>query len=151
MPVERRAIGLLLVASYFARVPVTATSLALILAMRESGRGYAAAGLATGVYVAGLAITAPLIGSLADRFGAPRVFGVGAPLCGLALVGFALGVESQPLVVLLIVAAVAGASLPPLGALTRGFLTPLIPDDERRSRLFAIDATAQEICLIGSM
>ncbi len=149
VPVERRAIGMLLIASYLARVPVTAISLALILAMRESDRGYAAAGLVTGVYVAGLAITAPRLGSLADRFGAPWVFGVGAPLCGLTLAAFAVGVETLPLGALLVVAVVAGASLPPLGALTRGFLTPLVPDEERRSRLFAIDATAQEICFIG--
>ena len=46
MAVATRSIALLFVASYIARVPVTAISLALILVLRESGRGYDLAGLA---------------------------------------------------------------------------------------------------------
>ena len=117
--------------------------------LRESGRGYDLAGLATGAYVVGLSVTAPVIGRLADRFGAPRVFLAGAPLCAVGLIGLVAGADSLP------VSprcsrwrALAGAALPPLGALTRGLMTPLL-SDERRTRVFAIDATAQELCFIG--
>ena len=69
--------------------------------LRESGRGYDLAGLAAGAYVVGLSITAPLSGRLADRFGAPRVFLVGAPLCGIGLVGLVAGADSLPVIALL--------------------------------------------------
>ena len=148
MAVATRSIALLFVASYIARVPVTAISLAVILVLRESGRGYDLAGLAAGAYVVGLSVTAPLMGRLADRFGAPRVFLVGAPLCGIGLVGLVAGADSLPIIALLGLAALAGASLPPLGALTRGLMTPLL-SEAQRARVFAIDATAQELCFMG--
>jgi MFS family permease len=148
MVVATRSIALLFAASYIARVPVTAVSLALILVLRESGRGYALAGLATGAYVVGLSITAPLIGRLADRFGAPRVFLCGAPLCGVGLIGLVAGADSLPVPALLGLATLSGAALPPLGALTRGLMTPLL-SDAQRARIFAMDATAQELCFMG--
>jgi predicted MFS family arabinose efflux permease len=72
----------------------------------------------------------------------------GAPLCAIGLVGLVAGADSLPVPALLALAALAGAALPPLGALTRGLMTPLL-SEERRTRLFAIDATAQELCFIG--
>ncbi len=146
--VATRSIALLFIASYIARVPVTAISLALILVLRESGRGYGLAGLAAGAYVVGLAITAPVAGRLADRFGAPRVFLVGAPICGLGLIGLVAGASSLPVPALLGLATLAGAALPPLGALTRGLMTPLL-SELQRARVFAMDATAQELCFMG--
>ncbi len=148
MVVATRSIALLFFASYIARIPVTAISLALILVLRESGRGYGLAGLATGAYVVGLSVTAPLTGRLADRFGAPRVFLIGAPLCGIGLIGLVAGADSLPVLALLGLAALAGGALPPLGALTRGLMTPLL-DEAQRARIFAIDATAQELCFMG--
>jgi MFS family permease len=148
MAVATRSIALLFAVSYLARVPVTAITLGLILVLRESGRGYDLAGLATGAYVIGLSVTAPFIGRLADRFGAPRVFLMGAPLCTIGLLGLVAGADSLPVPALLALATLTGAALPPLGALTRGLMTPLL-SEERRTRLFAIDATAQELCFIG--
>jgi predicted MFS family arabinose efflux permease len=76
------------------------------------------------------------------------VFLVGAPLCGLGLIGLVAGASSLPVFALLALAALAGGALPPLGALTRGLLTTLL-GDLQRARIFAIDATAQEICFMG--
>ena len=148
MVVARRSIALLFAVSYLARVPVTAITLGLILVLRESGRGYDVVGLATGAYVVGLSVTAPVIGRLADRFGAPRVFLAGAPVCAVGLIAIVAGADSLGVPALLALAALTGAALPPLGALTRGLLTPLL-HGERRTRVFAIDATAQELCFIG--
>jgi MFS family permease len=148
MVVATRSIALLFAVSYLARVPVTAITLGLILVLRESGHGYDLVGLATGVYVVGLSVTAPVAGRLADRFGAPLVFLCGAPLCAIGLLGLVAGADTLPVRALLALSALAGAALPPLGALTRGLMTPLLTE-ERRTRLFAIDATAQELCFIG--
>jgi predicted MFS family arabinose efflux permease len=59
-----------------------------------------------------------------------------------------VGADSLPIIALLGLAALAGASLPPLGALTRGLMTPLL-SEAQRARVFAIDATAQELCFMG--
>lgn len=147
MVVATRTIAVLFAASYIARVPVTAITLGLILLLRASGRGYDLAGLATGAYVVGLSVTAPVTGRLADRFGAPRVFLIGAPVSAAALLALVTGADSLPVAAILGLALVAGAALPPLGALTRGLMTPLL-SEHQRSRIFAIDATAQELCFI---
>ena len=76
------------------------------------------------------------------------MFLVGAPLCGVGLIGLVAGADTLPVIALLALAPLAGAALPPLGALTRGLMTPLLSED-RRARVFAIDATAQELCFIG--
>ncbi len=144
----RRQLVALLATSYLARVPVTAIPLGLILVARADGHPYSDAGLLIGVYTLALSVTSPLLGGLADRFGAPAVFGVGAPTCALALATIGLEPAHTALPVLLVLAAVAGAALPPLGALTRGLLTPRL-SAERRARVFAIDATAQELCFIS--
>src|SRR5205814_784742 len=82
-----------------------------------------------------------LAGRLADRYGAPLVFLCGAPLCAIGLLGLVAGADTLSVPALLALSALAGAALPPLGALTRGLMTPLLTE-ERRTRLVAIDATA---------
>lgn len=138
----------MLAASYAARVPVTGIPLALILVVREDGRSYDVAGLATGAYTLALSATAPAIGRLADRVGGPVLFLAGAPVCAAALLALAAGLAGGSVLALLALAVVAGGALPPVGALTRGLLTPLLHGD-RRARVFAIDATAQELCFIA--
>jgi MFS family permease len=146
--IGRRQLAVILAASYAARVPVTAIPLGLILVMRDRGHAYDLAGLATGLYTLALSLTAPVIGRLADRYGAPRVFAVGAPVGACALLAIGAGTGGGSASATIALAVVVGAAMPPLGALTRGLLTPLL-DGDRRARVFAIDATAQELCFIA--
>ena len=141
---SNRTLTLLLGSSYAARIPAMSIGLGLILLVRESGRGYANAGLMTGAFVVGSALTAPLSGRLADRFGAPRVVAFGAPLAAGSLAAIASGIATWPAIVLIALSVAAGTGLPPLGALTRGLLAPHL-DEARRSRVFTIDGTAQEL------
>jgi len=64
-PQVRRSLALALVA----RIPIGALSLLIVLAVRDAGLTYAIAGLASGACALGMAVSAPLMGRAADRFG----------------------------------------------------------------------------------
>jgi MFS family permease len=144
---RHRSIALLLGSAYLARIPVTAIPLALILLAREGGRSYAFAGIATGAYTVSLALTAPVLGRLADRFGTRPVLAIGGPLCAAALLVLAAGGVTMPGAAFVALAIVAGAVLPPLGPLARS-LFPRMLQSPAVERLYAIDASAQELAFV---
>jgi MFS family permease len=144
---RRRSIAVLLASAYLARVPVTAIPLALILLVREVGGSYAFAGLATGAYTLCLAVTAPLLGRIADRVGTGPVLAVGGPLCAVALLALAAGAGTLPGAAFVALAGLAGAVLPPLGPFARA-LFPRMLTGPPLARLYAIDAAAQELAFI---
>jgi MFS family permease len=144
---RHRSIALLLGSAYLARIPVTAIPLGLILLARASDRSYAFAGVATGAYTVSLALTAPVLGRLADRFGTRPVLAIGGPLCSGALLTLAAGGASMPAPAFIGLAIVAGAVLPPLGPLARS-LFPRMLKPPAVDRLYAIDASAQELAFV---
>jgi MFS family permease len=142
-----RTLAALFAACYLARLPVTAISLGIVLAVRESGGAYALAGLAAGAFTLGLSLTAPLLARLADRRGAPVVIVVGSALSGGGLVALAAGLGSLPSVAVPPLALVAGAGVPPLGAILRALL-PVLVTPERLPRIYALEATGQELLFV---
>ena len=133
----------LLVASFAARLPTTMIGLALVLATRDSGFSYAVAGAAAGAFTLGLASTGPLIARLAERADAARTVAIASVTSGALLGAAALAGHARSLAILA-AALLAGAALPPAGAITRARITHDANADERRS-LYAFDATVQEV------
>ena len=133
----------LLVASFAARLPTTMIGLALVLATRDSGFSYAIAGAAAGAFTLGLASTGPLIARLAERSDAARTVAIASVSSGTLLGAAALAGHARSLA-MLAAALLAGAALPPAGAITRARITHGASADERRG-LYAFDATAQEV------
>jgi MFS family permease len=143
----KRTLAALFAACYLARLPVTAISLAIVLAVRETGGAYALAGLAAGAFTLGLSLTAPLLARVADRRGAPVVIVVGSAVSGSALIALAAGLGSLPAAAVPALALVAGAAVPPLGAILRALLPILVPAG-RLPRVYALEATGQELLFV---
>jgi MFS family permease len=138
----------LLSSAVLGRMPTGMAGLAIVLLVRGAGGSYAVAGLIAGTYSAALAVTSPLLGRLVDRVGQTRVLAG----CGVAsAVGFgalaAAGRSASP-VVLAGLAALAGASIPPVGACMRALWSDLLGHDDRLQAAFAVESTVQELIFV---
>jgi len=106
--------------SVLARLPVGMGSVALVIFLHDRTGSFGVAGLAAGAYTIGLGATSPLLGRLVDRRGPRPVLIPAAALAAVALVGVVLlaeaGAGTAPIV---LAAAVAGCSTPPVGGLLR--------------------------------
>jgi MFS family permease len=136
-------VGWLLGTSLVARLPVAMVSLAIILRVAHASGSYARAGSVTGAYVIGTGLIGPLLGRMADRVGRRPVLLGAAAVNTAGLVTMAL-VPVRQFGLLLGIAAVTGASLPPVGPAVRSLWGPLVAEDIQAS-LYAMDATLQEV------
>jgi MFS family permease len=134
----------LFASALLARLPQGMSSLAILLLVRGRTGSYAAAGIAVGVSALASAAAAPLQGRLVDRFGRRRVL---LPLAlGQALSLLALAVSGRPGPVVLIgLAGIAGASLPPLAPAVRALLGEVITQAGVREVAYSLDSVVQEL------
>jgi MFS family permease len=135
----------LFLASMAGRLPASALGLVLILRTRELTGSFAAGGAVAGAYALANGITAPLLGRLVDRRGQGRVLVPAAVAATAAITAFALlphGVAVSPAVAL---AALAGATFPPLGPCLRTLWPSMLGDDPARMHAaFSLEAAALE-------
>jgi MFS family permease len=129
-----------------ARLPQGMAPLAVLLLVRGATHSYAVAGLAVGAEAFATALCAPLFGRLVDHVGRRRVL---APLAGtqavvyLLLVAAADAHAGAPVLVLL--AALGGALLPPIASVARVMLRELFEDVALRETAYSLDAVLQEL------
>jgi MFS family permease len=135
-------VGWLLTTSLVARLPVAMANLAIILRIATATGSYARAGAVTGAYVVGTGLFGPFLGRVADRAGRRPVLLVAAVVNAAGLISLAF-IPVHETLVILIVAAVSGASLPPVAPAVRSLWPALVPED-LRSGIYAFDATMQE-------
>jgi MFS family permease len=142
------SVARLLSAAVVGRMPMAMAGLAIVLVVREAGGSYAVAGMVAGAYSVALALTSPLLGRLVDRVGQTRVL-VGC--AAASAVGFAAlaaaGGRVRP-VALAGLAALAGASIPPLGACMRALWSDLLAHDGQLQAAFAVESTVQELIFV---
>jgi len=140
----------LFLASLAARMPVAALGLLLILRTRELTGSYAAGGAVAGAYALANGVTAPLLGRLVDRRGQTPVLVPAAIVAACAFTGFALlphGVAPAAAVAL---AAIGGATIPPIGACLRTLWPGVLGDDAGRTHTaFSLEAAALEATYIA--
>lgn len=121
----------LLLAEIPARLPVGINGLAIVLFLREHTGSYAAAGAVAAAFGIAVGLSAPFIGRLIDRRG---LRGVIVPLsllhaaCMAALVAF--GLSGAPVGLLVMLAALAGAFIPPLGSISRSLWPRILRDED---------------------
>lgn len=133
---------------YAAMLPVrlgyAMTTLALVLLARSRTGSFTTAGLCAGAFVLLAGVTAPLRGTLVDRYGQTK------PLVGYLPV-FCLTLMLVPLVssdvALVVMAAVCGAASPPLIASARP-LWRIIVGDELVRTAYAADAVQMQVALV---
>src|SRR5688572_7294718 len=104
-----------LLASLVGRLPIGLATLAILLSVQAHAGSFVQAGGAAACYVLGLALVAPLLGRLIDRFGPSPVLATSAIAYPAALGMFVLLLQASAApAALAVCAAVAGASLPPI-------------------------------------
>jgi hypothetical protein len=140
----------LVTASLVGRLPITFTSLATVLLVREHTGSFATAGLVVAAEAVGAAAVAPLQGRLIDCYTQPRVLvpaALGNAAGILALTGAALADAPAPVLAALGLA--AGASLPPLGACMRALWTTLLDADGSLDTAYSLEAVLVEVMFIA--
>jgi MFS family permease len=129
-----------------ARLPQGMSSLAVLLLVRDATHSYAMAGVAVGASAFATAACAPLLGRRVDHHGRARVL---APLAaGEALVFWLMVGAAQAhagAVVLVVLAALAGALLPPVAPVVRVLLREMFGDPDARDTAYALEAVVQEV------
>jgi MFS family permease len=138
------------VASLLARLPLSMLQLAVVLLMRDQGHSYAVAGATVACYSVALAIAQPMLGRLVDRVGQRRILiplAIAFPTAvGAVVVGAVAGL---PAGLLLPLAVVMGATLPPIEPCVRAAWPSLAPTPSLRASAYAMEATLREFVFIG--
>ncbi|MFF1465155.1 MFS transporter [Streptomyces sp. NPDC058330] len=138
----------LLVASNLAvRLSAGAVVLSLVLFVEDARGSFGAAGTVAGAYGLGTALGSPSVGRIIDRFGQTW------PLIGNAVVHGAsllliVAVPGGPLTVLLALAALAGASRPPVPACMRSLWIDILTDESERRASYRLESVVLELGFI---
>jgi MFS family permease len=138
----------LLVAGFAGRLPSAMVPLALLLMVQQRTGSYAVAGLAAATYGVAMAVTAPVLGRLADRRTPRPVLLAQAavyPLLLVLLVAVVLGGAPAPVVVA--ASAAAGFATPLVSGAVRALWSRV--DPAVRPTAYALDATATELVFVA--
>ncbi len=136
----------LMATSLVARLPAAMAGLAIILRVSHGTGSYAKAGAVTAAFVVGAALVGPVLGRLADRLGRRPVL-LAASVANTAGLVALSRVPTHDTGTILAVAALAGASSPPVAASVRS-LWPALVEAARRDALYAVDSTLQELTFV---
>jgi MFS family permease len=138
----------LLLSAVVGRMPTGMAGLAIVLLVRAGGGSYAVAGMVAGAYSAALAVTSPLLGRLVDRVGQTRVLAGCAAASAVSFAALATAGRGASPLVLAGLAALAGASIPPVGACMRALWSVVLADDDQLQAAFAVESTVQELIFV---
>jgi len=137
-------------ASIMGRLPVGITSLAILLLTQEQTGSFGRAGATTAGYYAGLASVAPFIGRLIDRRGPRAILRTCGTVYPTALAGLAAAiVVGFPVWLVLPLAAVAGATFPPITVCMRTFLRRQLGDDVALATAYSLESVLIESLFIA--
>jgi MFS family permease len=132
---------LFMLVALIARIPMTATSIALTLGVvLDRHLGYGAAGAVSAAFTVGLAVGSPLLGRAVDRRGPRPVL----LLTGVVALAFWTTSPLLPYAALIPAAAVGGALQVPVMGLVRQSLAAKVPEEHRR-QAYSLDSMAVEL------
>lgn len=136
--------------SVLGRLPIGITGLAILLLVQHSTASFARGGLASGCYVAGLAVIAPAVGRLIDRYGPRPTLLASAVLFPAALCGLVLAVRADaPALAVLALSAGAGAAFPPITVCMRTYLKRRFADDALLATAYSLESVLIELIFIA--
>ena len=136
-------------ASLIGRLPMGAVSLVFILRTNEITGSFAVGGLATAAYALSLGVIAPAMGRLIDLKGQTRVLLATGVVYASALTGFAALPDDAGIAAIIALAALTGASQPPLGATVRALWNQTLQDPATRHVLFTGESAVLEAIYIS--
>jgi predicted MFS family arabinose efflux permease len=140
----------LFLASVLGRLPIGMSGLAILLLVQSENGSFAAGGLATGCYVAGLAAVAPLLGRVIDRNGPRLTLFACAVLFPASMAALVAAVGSGASTVAVLACAIAaGATFPPVTVCMRTYLRQKIAEDTALSTAYSVDSILIEVMFIA--
>jgi predicted MFS family arabinose efflux permease len=139
----------LLASAIVGRMEVGMAGLAIVLLVRHEAGTYATAGLAVGAYAVALGVASPLLGRLVDRVGQTRVLLGCATASLLAFAALAVVGVTGHLGLVPLLAAVAGATIPPVAACMRALWSVLLGRGPELQAAFAVESIVQELVFIA--
>jgi MFS family permease len=130
------------------RLPFAIVPLSIVLLMREEGYQYGQIGAVVGAEALAVGVTAAFVGRLVDRVGRTRVILLTGAATALFLCAETVAILSGSAVWLLItVAALQGATIPPISASMRSLWSRLVPEETLESA-YAYDAIQLELVFV---
>jgi len=141
-------VGRLALFTFVGRFPFAIVGLSLILLMRREGYGYGEIGLVSAGEGLFIALTGALLGRLADRKGRSRVILVCGVATAVALTGLTAAILARaPVALLVVLAALYGAAIPPISASMRSLWAVLVRKELLESA-YAFDNVQLEVVFI---
>ena len=150
---ERPELRRTIVASVIGRLPIGILGLAILLATQAATGSFGHAGAVAACYLAGLAVMAPVLGRLIDRSGPARILLACALSFPATLVSLVVTLNyGAPAWTTFALAALAGASFPPITVCLRTFLRQRLADEAQLATAFSLESVLIEIIfIIGPM
>lgn len=146
---ERPELRRTIVASVIGRLPIGILGLAILLAAQAATGSFGRAGVAAACYLAGLAAMAPVLGRLIDKTGPARVLRTCAAIFPATLVALVLALKfGAPAWVASALAALTGASFPPITVCLRTFLRQRLADEAQLATAYSLESVLIEIIFI---
>ena len=136
---------------FFARLQMSMVTLGIVLLVAARTDSYALAGTISAAFIIASTLMSLVQGRLLDRLGQAKVLVPAALVANSSLVGLIWSIESgrgNPIPHLF--AALAGATMPNVGAAVRARWTALLEESGERQTAFALEAVVDEtVFLIG--
>jgi predicted MFS family arabinose efflux permease len=130
---------------FLARLPISMVTLGIVLMVSARTDSYGLAGGISAAFVIASCLASLLQGRLIDRLGQARVLLPGVAACTISLSLLVWAVEAGYRVPLPhVFAAVAGATMPAVGAAVRARWTHVLDDPAERQTAFALEAVVDE-------
>jgi MFS family permease len=147
---ERPGLGSLILASALGRLPIGIAGLAILLLGQSASGSFALGGVASACYVAGLAFAAPLLGRSIDRYGPRPALLASAFVFPSAMAGVVAAFHAgAPTWAALALAALCGASFPPITSCMRSFLKQQLKEDEQLTTAMSLESVLIETIFIA--
>jgi MFS family permease len=137
-------------AGLLGRLPVGMAMLVFVLVVHAGTGSFPLAGFAAALDCAATALTAPVLGRLADRGHAARLLAVTGLAQAAGMVALVTCLRAgAPAAVVLALSVATGAACPPASAVTRTVLARLTTDGHVRATGFALDAIVGEVSYVA--
>lgn len=150
---ERSDLRRAIVASVIGRLPIGILGLAILLASQASSGSFGVAGAVAAFYLAGLAVMAPILGRFIDRAGPRRTLTACAMVFPAALVALVTALQLEaPQALAYLLAAMAGATFPPITVCLRTYLRQRLADEAHLATAYSMESVLIEtIFIVGPM
>lgn len=136
-------------ASIVGRLPIGMAVLSILLFIQYVDQSYSRAGIASALYVAGVALVSPLIGRVVDRFGPRLILRLCTFAYPLALAALVIAVQSGASPAWVGVAAfMAGVALPPISSCIRALVRMFMRDAAQLQAAYSLDSVIMESVFI---